>query len=52
MVAYGSRHIPISSAQYRANGYRPALEKLNIAKSLTAQKRRVRPQGERHVART
>jgi len=28
MVAYGPRHIPISSAQYKANGYKPALEKL------------------------
>ena len=28
MVAFGARHIQISRAQYRANGYRPALEKL------------------------
>ena len=37
MVAYGHRHIPISSAQYKANGYKPALEKL-AAKSPTARK--------------
>ena len=43
MVAYGPRHIPISGAQYKANGYKPALEKLMIAKSLTAQKSRARP---------
>ena len=28
MVAYGHRRIPISRAQYQANGYSPALEKL------------------------
>jgi hypothetical protein len=43
MVAYGTRNVPISSAQYRANGYKPVLEKLNFAKSLTAQKPRARP---------
>ena len=32
MVAYGPRHIPISYAQYKANGYKPVLEKL-VAKS-------------------
>jgi hypothetical protein len=32
MVAYGRRHITISCAEYKANGYRPALEKL-VAKS-------------------
>jgi hypothetical protein len=52
MVAYGLRHIPISCAQYRANGYKPALEKLNMAKSLTAQKPRARPAGERHAGQT
>ena len=30
IVAYGLRHISISSAQYRANGYKPALEKLAV----------------------
>jgi hypothetical protein len=30
MVAYGPRHIPISSAQYKANGYKPILEKLAV----------------------
>jgi len=28
MVAYGQRRIPISRAEYKANGYKPALEKL------------------------
>jgi hypothetical protein len=32
MVAYGSRHIAIPRAQYKANGYKPVLEKL-VAKS-------------------
>jgi hypothetical protein len=32
MVAYGPRHIAISRAQYKANGYKPVLEKL-VAKS-------------------
>ena len=52
MVAYGPRHIPISRAQYKANGYKPSLEKLMTAKSLAAQKSRARPPGERHVAGT
>jgi hypothetical protein len=52
VVAYGPRHIRISSAQYKANSYKPALEKLRIAKSLTAQKSRARPPGERRVAHT
>jgi hypothetical protein len=38
MVAYGHRQIPISRAQYKANGYKPALEKLTVTKSFTAQK--------------
>jgi hypothetical protein len=28
MVAYGTRHIAISYAQYKANGYKPTLKKL------------------------
>ena len=28
MVAYGTRRIAISCAQYKVNGYKPALEKL------------------------
>ena len=28
MVSYGPKHIPISGAQYKANGYKPPLEKL------------------------
>lgn len=43
MVAYGDRHIPIPAAQYKANGYKPALEKL-AAKSPTAHKPLVRPE--------
>ena len=27
MVAYGARQIPLSCAQYKANGYRPSFEK-------------------------
>jgi hypothetical protein len=30
MVAYGPRHVPISCAQYKANGYKPVLEKLAV----------------------
>ena len=30
MVAYGPRHIPIPRAQYKANGYKPALDKLVV----------------------
>lgn len=30
MVAYGSRLIPIAGAQYKANGYKPSLEKLKV----------------------
>jgi hypothetical protein len=37
MVAYGHRRIRISCAQYKANGYRPALEKLAV-KSLAGHK--------------
>lgn len=43
MVAYGRRQIPVSCAQYKANGYKPALEKLTGPNSLTAQKSRVPP---------
>ena len=39
MVAYGRRHIPISYAQYKANGYKPVLEEL-VAKSRGANKAR------------
>ena len=39
MVAYGTRHIPISCAQYKANGYTPVLERL-VAKSPSANKPR------------
>ena len=35
MVAYGGRKIPIPCAQYKANGYKPALEKL-VTKSPNA----------------
>lgn len=33
MVAYGARKIPISPAQYKANGYRPPFEKLKVKPS-------------------
>jgi hypothetical protein len=46
MVAYGSRQIPISCAQYKANGYKAALEKLTVTNSFTAQKSRAPPPGE------
>jgi hypothetical protein len=42
MVAYGPRHIPISCAQYKANGYKPVLEKL-VAKSPAANRPPLRP---------
>jgi hypothetical protein len=35
MVAFGARRIQIPEAQYRANGYKPALEKLGAQKGLT-----------------
>ena len=46
MVAYGARHIPISCAQYKANGYKPILERL-AAKSADDNKPpiRNRPRG-------
>jgi hypothetical protein len=43
MVAYGPRHIPISCAQYKANGYKPVLEKL-AAKSPGANRPLVSPE--------
>jgi hypothetical protein len=30
MVAYGTRQIPLSSAQYKANGYKPSFERLLV----------------------
>ena len=30
MVAYGTRQIPLSCAQYKANGYKPSYEKLPV----------------------
>jgi hypothetical protein len=30
VVAYGARQIPLSCAQYKANGYRPSFEKLPV----------------------
>jgi len=39
MVAYGQRRIPISCAEYKANGYKPALEKLAMkSRSQTSRK--------------
>ena len=46
VVAYGHRQIPISCAQYKANGYKPPMEKLTVTNALTAQKSRVSPPGE------
>ena len=46
MVSYGRRQIPISCAQYKANGYKPALEKLTATNSLTAQKSWIPPPDE------
>ena len=43
MVAYGHRRIPMSFAQYKANGYKPALEKLAV-KSPAAHKSKVCPE--------
>ena len=37
MVAYGQRLVPITCAQYKANGYKPPLEKLAV-KSPAARK--------------
>jgi hypothetical protein len=45
-VAYGLRHIPISRAQYQANGYKPIVEKLP-AKAADAEKRKTRPENVR-----
>ena len=42
MVAYGARRIAIPGAHYKANGYKPALEKLMATESPTALKPRVR----------
>jgi hypothetical protein len=36
MVAYGPRQISISGPHNKANGYKPAPEKLMMAKPLTA----------------
>jgi hypothetical protein len=30
LVEYGKRRVPISPAQYRANGYRPRCDKLSL----------------------
>ena len=30
MVAYGARQIPLSCAQYKANGYKPSFEELLV----------------------
>ncbi len=30
MVAYGAKKIQMSAAQYKANGYKPPLEKLKV----------------------
>ena len=50
MVAYGHRQIPISRAQYKANGYKPALEKLTVTNSFTASRVKVPPTGPKGAA--
>jgi hypothetical protein len=45
MVAYGTRKIPISCAKYKANGYKPPLEKL--AASLRTADRPRAPEADR-----
>ena len=51
MVDYGTRAIPISPAQYRANGYKPSVEKLMDRslrhKMLQTESSRSRPGGGR-----
>ncbi len=47
MVAYGPRNIPISCAEYKANGYKPVLERL-LGKSPSAN----RPRSARSVLRS
>jgi hypothetical protein len=36
MVAYGQRQIPISCAQYKANGYKPGLENSLLSRLRTS----------------
>jgi hypothetical protein len=50
VVEYGSRRIPMLPAQYKANGYRPALEKL-AAKPLPASKSQAARGGLRAVVK-
>ncbi len=40
MVAYGARKIPLSPAQYKANGYRPPFEKLKVKPSTAGKAQR------------
>ena len=49
MVAYGARKIPLSPAQYKANGYRPPCEKLKVKPSSAdkAQRAESRPRDRR-----
>ena len=44
-VSYGARTIQIPAAQYRANGYRPALEKLGAKPSASHKPNTRRPAG-------
>jgi hypothetical protein len=47
MVSYGPKHIPISCAQYKANGYKPPLDKLP---PMPLDKPRADPQSARWLA--
>ena len=45
VVAYGTRQILISSAQYKANGYKPACDKLPVEAPYRARKELAMPTG-------
>ena len=52
IVGYGLRHISISSAQYKANGYKPAFEKLATNSSRTDKPPVLRPKTSQGSQRT
>jgi hypothetical protein len=43
MVSYGPKYIPISSAEYKANGYKPPLERLVAKPFVDSRPDRTRP---------
>ena len=45
VVAYGTRQILISPAQYKANGYKPPCDKLPAEASSTARRQLAMPRG-------